>query len=103
MPAVVSSFVTPGMVLTRESKALPRGRVMKISLVMTWPLVVLLTSIMGAWPTTVTCSLMAACSSVTFKARVWENSRLMSFLTRVLNPASEKVMSYVPDGRAMIR
>ena len=74
------------MVLMSESKDRPRGRDRKVSLVMTWPLTVLLTSMRGVWPMTVTCSSIVASSRVTFRAKVWDSSRMMPLRIRVLKP-----------------
>ncbi len=72
-PPVRLSYWTPGTVLIRPSKIRLRGRLMNTSLVMVWLLTVLLTSISGLWPTTVTCSSSAACSSVAFSVIVWDS------------------------------
>ena len=72
-PPVRLSYWTPGTVLIRPSKLRFRGRAMNTSLVMVWPLTVLLTSIRGLWPMTVTCSSRAAWVRVTFRVMVWDS------------------------------
>ena len=92
-PPVLASFWTPGTVLSRPSKLRLRGRLMNTSLVMVWPLTVLLTSISGLCPMTVTCSSMAAWSRVTFRLTVVAIWTMMFWRMRVLNPCREKMTS----------